>query len=130
MTHRKLAGPMRVQSAGATTLNYALDPSPGGHLCKVILWSIKVIQASPNVRLGLKFATGPDGDTFTPNRTAIGDVQPPPPPSTLEGASGTPDTDSSDVLNEWIRASIDCGVESGTADEWAIIEVFETRKPF
>lgn len=131
MIHRKIAGPMRVQSNGANTLDYELDPSPGGSRCKVVLYSIKVLQSSGNVSLGLDLRWGPDGDIFSSAPKVVIPLSGPgTPPALVQGASGTPDTNAADVLGEWLRPAVRCGVTQGTADEWAMIEVWETRKPF
>lgn len=130
MFHRKVSGPIRIRSDGDTPLSYELDPAPGGSRCKVILWSIKVVQKSQNVSVGLKYATGPDGDVFGPAKTPLALTAPGGVPTVLQAASGTPDTNAADVLGEWIRVTLECGVTTGTADEWALVELWETRKPF
>lgn len=129
--HRKIAGPMRVQATGTQDTDYYLDPSPGGSRCKVILWSIKVIaKSSADVKLGLDYQTGPDGDVFGGNKPAIAlNTVAGTAPLLIDGASGTPDTDPADVLGEWVRVRIQAGTASA-GDEWATIEVWETRKPF
>lgn len=123
----RIAGPLRVQSDGATTVTYELEALSGGSRCKVLLFSIRVLASSSNCALGLRLAQGPDGASFGAAGSIIPLAACPAPGTTTQRASGTPDTNSDDVLNEWLRPELECGVTSGTADEWAVVEVYARR---
>lgn len=126
--HRKISGPFRIQSEDTgTEIHYALDPSSGGSRCKVVLYIVRVVSASSGAKVSISLAQGPDADSFGPRTTLLsatavstGDV--------LQKASGTPDTDADDVLNEWLRPYVGCSATS--TEEWAVVEVWETRKAF
>lgn len=127
MMHRKIAGPLRIQSNGSTELSYVLDAASGGCLVKTLTYSVKVIQASPNVTIGMSVSYGPDGDLFGPEQEVFAQTAPSEVPGLLGGATGAVDSNSQ-VVGQYIRPTIKCGVSSGTADEWALVEIWETRK--
>jgi hypothetical protein len=132
MLHRKIFSGRIDSDTSGGALNYQLDPSPGGRACKVVLYSVKCVQKSGNnVRINLSLRTGPDGDVFGEERTLVttwdpGTAQ----PAVKEAASGTPDTDATDVLGEWLRVSVGVQDSAASAAQWAQIEIWETRKPF
>ena len=130
--HRKIFSGRIDTSATGGELRYELDPKPGGRACKIVLYSLKVVQSSgDNVRLGIDLQTGPDGDVYGANRQVIVDFNPGTlVPSLAEGASGTPDTDATDVLGEWLRPTLKIRDGVASAAQWAHIELWETRKPF
>jgi hypothetical protein len=132
MIHKKIFSGRIDSASNGSELTYELDAAPGGRACKVVLYSLKVIQSSGNVvRLSIDLQTGPDGDVFGPIRAILTDWQSGTTmPTVNEGASGTPDTDASDVLGEWLRVSLKIKDAQTTAAQWAMVELWETRKPF
>jgi hypothetical protein len=123
MLFRKVAGPMRIEpAAGPADQDFALDPKAGGRMCKNVQVMVKVVQNSAGAKLGVRIEHGPDGTTW--KSLAASTTPAPAVPSdkllVLDSGSG--------IVGEYIRVVVVGGGAAVT--DWAVVEVFEMRKPF
>ncbi len=132
MFFRKIAGPMRIDSESNGTVKiYRLKGRPVGRTTKVLQYMIKVYQASTDAEVGLDVNHGPDGEIY---ELLKADVVDPTPivatPKLLVGALGNAAVNN-EVIGEWILPSVTVVKGSGgTGGQFAVVEVFEMRKPF
>lgn len=97
-------------------------------MAKGVNYQIKVVAASgdANNRIGLDLYHGPDGATFALHSTPIGYGDPGNAyPVLLNG-----DADSTKMIGEFLQARLKIKTNSGSTAQWAVVEVFEMRKPF
>lgn len=133
MQFRKIAGPLRIDSPGASTL-YPLPGRAGGRMCKGVQYMVKIIQSdSTECQIGMDVAHGPDGDVYLPLKadvipfTSVGTAY----PFALAGAVGQDQGSSpSSVVGEWIQPTIKIQDDNQASARWAMVEVWEMRKPF
>ncbi len=126
MLFKKVGDNLRVQSGtGGEDTTWELAPSPGGHTTKVVNYMVVIKQKSSTaVEIGVSLYHGPNGRNCVLHSTPIS--------STAIGAgvdlvSG--DADTSKIIGEWLHPRIICG-STGATVEWAVIDVYEMRKPF
>lgn len=124
---RKIAGPWTVYSGSTigATRAYPLEPSEGGAAIRSLAYEIRVLNAgSANVKLGLRLRHGPDRTVFSAHSAPIATaVLPSNPPAVLHGDAG------SAIIGEVIQVFIDVD-SAANGETWAVIEVYENRKPF
>lgn len=127
MDFRKIQGPFRVDgpATGGSATSNALPFRSGGRSCKQTLHSVKVVAASSNCKPSIAVEHGPDGTVFGLHSTAlVSTAVPGALPGLMDGQS-----DTNKVLNEFIRPVISV-ISSDGNPCWAVIELFEMRKPF
>ena len=134
MMFRKIAGPMRIEDEAGSIQSYRLDPSRGGAMCKTLQYMVKVIKSSPtNISIGVEVEHGPDGDVWTEldqNLISMTPVDASSNAALLEGHVGEDDGSATKVVGEWIRPTIRIQRTGGSGSVWALVEIFEMRKPF
>jgi hypothetical protein len=126
---------MRIDASSMTINEYRLRPKPGGRACKTLQYMVKVIKSSgANCQVGLGVQHGPDGDVFLPLDDQIIPMTLVSGASTdalvLEGHVGQDDGSNTKVVGEWILPILKINHDSGTGDVWAVVELFEMRKPY
>lgn len=127
MLFKKIAGPVRIDSgANGAEKVYQLKARPGGSMAKTVHYFIKVYQSTgANTMIGLDVTHGPDGSLFTLLKantvawTAVGTT-----PVVIEGSITT------EVVGEYILPIIKIKDSGAAAAQFALVEVFETRKPW
>jgi len=131
MIFRKLAGPMRIDSANGSPTTYRLKPNNRGRMARTALYQIKVYQSSgANCRIGLDVLHGPDGDVYCPLKAdTIAYTSVDPAPALLSGALGAAGSNA-EVIGEWVAVEIKIKDQNETAAQWAIVDIFEMWKPF
>ncbi len=122
---RKIFGPTRIDTPDTSGVTCAIEPSSGGATCKNVVYFVKTVSESGSPWLELSLEHGPDGVASCSHSTPIA--------SKLSGGAGTviggsTNADSSGQLGEWLHPKVEITTTAGTA--YAIIEVFELRKPF
>lgn len=127
MFFRKIASNVRIEStSGGGIQEFPLQASPGGHTVKAVGYHIRIIQFSSNdAQVGLKLNHGPDGCANINHSTPISATTLSPTVTLLAG-----DTSQSTVMiGEWLHPILLC--DSGAAQrDWAVVDVYEMRKPF
>ena len=133
MFFRKIAGPMRIDSeSDGSEKTYRLKGRPGGRTTKVLQYMIKVYQSSgDDAEVSLDVEQGPDGEVYgflKANLIAYTAVEPT--PKLLTGAVGAASANN-EVIGEWILpiVKVQKGI-GGTGSQFAVVEVWEMRKPF
>ncbi len=127
---KRIFGPVRLYSGNATTIDYPLEPAPGGGAIKNVVYFVRVWEASDiAVQVSLNLSHSPDGQGPCPPAAHS-------PVITSAGLPGTPpvmDAGSTDVdhasqcqLGEWLHPTLRIGSDEGV--KWAVVEVFEHRK--
>jgi hypothetical protein len=123
----KIASSIQITSASnGTGLSYELTARAGGHTTKVANYQIVILQkSSNNVQIGIRLQHGPDGRRFLDHSIPI--------------AANTPvgagvvllngDADQTRIIGEWMLPTLTVQ-SSGTTEEWAVVDVYEMRKPF
>jgi hypothetical protein len=126
MDFKKIEGHFRVDGpvAGSGGRDYPLTARSGGRSCKVAQYWIKVIAASSNATLGLGLEHGPDGNLFVLHSNVISLAAPASIPGLLVG-----DADDTKIIGEYLRPVVNI-VSNDASVCWAVIEVYEMRKPF
>lgn len=128
MQFKKLFGPLRIVSASdGSSVDVALPPSSGGRFCKDLQYMILVTDKSgDNARVGVKLYEGPTRDTTWNLYGALINAEDPGEiPSLLVGDT----TSTSAMLGEWLQAVLTISSSDAT-QQWAVVELFEMRKPF
>ncbi len=122
MLFRKVAQNVRVEAgAAAVDVDYAQAPKPGGRMCKNVQVMVKVTASSTNAKVGIKIKHGPDGVAFKDLATQATTVVPADKLFVL-------DTSASAIVGEFVQIVV---VGGGTAaGDWAVVDVYEMRKPF
>ncbi len=110
---------------------YRLKANSRGRMVRSALYQVKVYQSSGgNAQVGLDTLHGPDGEIYvtlkqdTVPYTGVGTT-----PTLLSGAVGAADSNA-EVIGEWLLASLKIKDSAAAQPQWAIVEVFETWKPF
>lgn len=106
-----------------------LKPRPGGRMCKVVRYDVKVIASSgDNVRITVALECGPDGTASAPHSTPINAAA----PGSTFPAVVTGDADPAKIIGEWLHVALKIkdSAQPPTTAQWAMIEVYELRKPF
>ena len=123
---RKIFGPSRIDGASGSLTTYALKPRAGGRMAKVAHYDIKVLACSDGANTSLKLTLNhsPDGTVNSLHSvaiplTAIGSTT----PTLLSG-----DADTSKVLSDYLHVLL--GIQGTGGAQWAVVEVYEIRKPF
>jgi hypothetical protein len=122
---RLIFGPARLETTGANA-TYYLDPLPGYGDTKDVLYMAKVhkVKTTGTTVVQVAVSHSPDGDASmteshsTPITGAVASE-----PIIRDGYT---DTDTNGPIGEWLHPSITIG---GGAGEWAVVELYETKKP-
>ena len=125
MMFKLIAQNQRVESdAAGASQDFEINPSTGGHMVKVAHYQIVVKQkSSTSARLGLKLDHGPNGKDHILHSTPI--VL-----TTLSGPNLlVGDSDTTKVVGEVLHPIVQCA-STGASREWALVDVYEMRKPF
>lgn len=126
MEFKKIAGPIRVDgpAVGGSPTTYTQAARSGGRNAKVAQYAVKIIAGSSNAKVGVILEHGPDGDVFIIHSTPLAPTAIPATlPGLLIGDAG------SAILCEYLRTVLTC-ISSDASVCWAMIEVYEMRKPF
>ena len=127
MFFRKIQGPLRIDSPDETVVEYPLSPSRGGSSTKVVQYMVKVIatNAPGDTKVGIKLHHGPDGSVSVLHSTPISPTAPATIPGVVAG-----DADSSTIIGEYLFPILTIQGPTGGPPVFAIVEVYEMRKPF
>lgn len=132
MNFRKIAGPMRIDTASdGNERTYRLAGRPGGRMVKSLQYMVKVLaSSSSSAQVGMDVQHGPDGEVYESLKVNIvayeGFSSTPNLATGAIGASGT----NAEIVGEWILPVIKIQHSSQSQAEWAMVEVYEMRKPF
>lgn len=128
MEYRKVAGPIRIDSAnGGVVSTIRLSGRAGGRAAKVVFYDVVVLGSSgDNVRLSIDVYHGPRSEVLRLHSAAMTDAQ----PGTTYPVSVGGQGDTSLVLSEYIEPRIKIRDSATTTPQWALVEVYEMRKPF
>jgi hypothetical protein len=123
----KIASNFRIESDDTGgVLKFSLTPTAGGHTTKVAMYQVVVVQkSSTNMQVSADLDHGPDGRTFVNHSTPIGTTQ-------LTGSNAnllSGQADTAKVIGEWLRITLSASGAT-SAKHWAIVDVYEMRKPF
>ncbi len=124
MAAEKVFGPIRLETTG-TSWTYEVEPRPGYGQVKDVLVMLKVLKvratSTSSLTVGVKHS--PDGGLSQLHSNPINAVAPTVEPDLLTG-----DTDSATngPIGEYIHYGITMG---GGAGEWAVVELWEVKKP-
>lgn len=124
----KLIASMRVDgpATGGQATAYKLKPRGGGRLSKTAQYMVKIVAvSSAQAKVKVDLEHGPDGIVSKPHSTPIALTQ-------LTGADANllvGDADQTKVLGEYLHVIISC-ISNDANPCWAVIEVYEMRKPF
>lgn len=107
---------------------YTLTPRGGGRMCKVVNYQVKVIQhdGSDNIRITVDLRHSPDGTASAVHSTAINAGN----PGTTLPALLSGDADITKIVGEVLHPILKIKHTSTGGAVWAMVEVFELRKPF
>ena len=126
MQFKKIFGPARIDSQNnGAEQTIKLSPVAGGSLIKNVQYMCKVASASgANVRITIELWHGPDGLASVLHSTPINAADP--------SSSGllVGDCDTSKMIGEFLLPVIKIKDSALTTAQWAIVEIFEMRKPF
>ena len=130
MAMRKIAGPMRIESGSTgASVAYRLEGKSGGRNAKVAQYAVKFIAVNDttNTRITLTLDHGPDGEVYDTHSTVLSSITPATPPSVKIGQA-----DITIILCEWLRPTISIQHSAGGGNTvcWAVVEIYELRKPF
>jgi hypothetical protein len=122
-SHRKIAGPMRIQSGSVGAAGFALEGCDRGNQAWVVQYSVIVLEASGSgATLGLRVDHSPDGQRFSAQRTIA---------TAAVGSTGPVvlmfESDTAKGLGQFFRPVLITA--SGAGDSF-VVEVWETIKPF
>jgi hypothetical protein len=124
----KLIAQMRVDgpATGGQETQYKLKARPGGRLCKGVNYMVKVIAvSSTQAKVGITLDHGPDGQVSRNHSIPIATTQ-------LTGTNAallSGDSDPAKMLGEYLHPIVTC-ISNDASPCWAVIEVYELRKPF
>lgn len=126
MPARRIFGPTKVNSTSAgAQRTYVLDVLPGGDKAKVVQFAVvSKLRSSANCYLSLDLEHGLNGQHFATHSTPIAYAAAP------DGGTLMGHADTSIVLGEHRRAKLYVKDNTATAEEWAVVEVWELLKPF
>ena len=124
MTATKIAGPVRLETTGASYV-YEVEARPGYGQVKDILVMLKVLKVKTPSTTALTVGVhhSPDGQMKKSHSDPISAVVPTTDADLLVGYT---DTDTNGPIGEWIHYGITVG---GGAAEWAVVELWEVKKP-
>ena len=129
MFFERIFGPARIDSnSDGSEATIKLPTRSGGLQCQKVNYMLKVLQASAttNVRITVELQHGPDGTVTTTHSTAISNGDPGATfPSRLSG-----DCDSTKMVGEYLATFLKIKDNLGATARWAVVEVFEMRKPY
>lgn len=119
---RRLWGPSHVDSNGATTREYELEPLlVGPRVHELVLYLKALARKGSKTKLGLKLKHGPTAASLVDYATVIAEAVPDAPPSVL---AGTTDTPTNGAVGTYVQPIVLCGQDAGGAgDEWADVEL-------
>ena len=126
MNFKKIASNLRLETTfNGGTQTMLLPATPGGRQVKNLNYMIRILQCSDtaNVKLGLALSHGPDGLVSTSHSTPI-TATAVPASNLLSGDAG------SGVIGEWLHPGVTIVTVSTAQREWAVVDVYEMRKPF
>ena len=108
--------------------SYPLTPRAGGRMCKVVNYQVKVIQhdGSDNIRLSVELRHSPDGTASALHSLALNGGN----PGTTLPALLSGDADTTRIIGEVLHPILKIKHNSAGGAVWAMVEVFELRKPF
>ena len=123
---RKVLGPTRFTGGigSSSSVEYLLDPTPGGARCKNVLYSFRVLQASSKVGIGCTLYHGPDGTASVQHSVILASSKVGSSYPTL--LSGSTNADNDGQLGEWFHPRL---TVSGGSSQWVSLEIYELRKP-
>ena len=127
MPATRIFGPTRIHSKGQADWYrmYVLDILSGGSKAKTAQYSIVCkMRSSANAYVKLELEHSLDGHNFTMHSSPIAYAAAP------DGGALMGDADTSDILGEHRRCLLYIKDNTSTAEEWAIVEVWEMLKPF
>lgn len=93
---------------------------------------VKVFQSAGNqTEIGMDVEHGPDGGVYTTLKSGIiSNVAISATPTLLVGSIGAASSNS-EVVGEWILPVLRIKkTDAGSGQKWALVEVYEMRKPF
>lgn len=129
---KRIFGPVRLYSGNGSTINYSLEPAPGGGAIKNVVYFVRVLDASDiNVQVGLSLNHSPDGPGPCPpaaHSTIISTAGLPGVPPVMDEGHTDVDLASQCQLGEWLHPTLAIGSPGGGGIKWAVVEVFEHRK--
>ncbi len=120
MFFRKVVGGIRIEAGtNGADKEFALNPKSGGRYCKNVQVMVKVVNSSDNAKVGIKIKHGPDGMMFKEL-------------AALASATVPGDKifvlDTVNIVGEFVQIVL---VGGGTATgDWAVVDVYEMRKPY
>ena len=127
MPTEKIADHLRVDgpgSAGSPSV-HPLTPRSGGHNAKSYSWHIEIIATSSDqTMLGLDLNHGPNGAVSRLHSSPIGMTQ-----LTSNNALLLVGDAGSGVIGEYVHPILKC-LSADANPCWAVVNVYETRKPF
>lgn len=124
----KTSGPMRIDTgpAGAEA-TVKMSYRPGGRNAKSMNVMVKVLASSgANVRISADVYHSPDGSVGKLHSTAF-EAQD---PSTTLPAILSGDADSTKVIGEHTMVALRIKDSAATTIQWAVVEIYEMKKPF
>lgn len=124
----KLIASMRFDGTGSggNGISYKLKPRGGGRLCKNAQYMIKIIAVSSDqTKLKLDLEHGPDGTVSRPHSTPIVLTQ----LTSTNALLLVGDADQTKILGEYLHPIIFC-ISNDANPCWAVVEIYEMRKPF
>jgi hypothetical protein len=124
---RKLCGPLRIDSSGASTRSIELSPNCIGPRVHELVFFLKVLAWKDNkTKLGLNLAHGPDSSITTYHSAPIALAVPSTPSSVMAGSTDTP---TNGQLAPWVVPLVRCGqAAGGSGDQWAVVELYVVVK--
>jgi len=122
---------LRIDSQGnGAEQVYKLAPRGGGRMLKTVQYSVKMLQTSggSDIRISVELRQSPDGTVDAPHSVPINLGNPGPnPPALLVG-----DADQNKIVGEYLHPVLKIQHAAGSSGSavWAMVELFEMRKPF
>ena len=97
-------------------------------MCKVVNYQVKVVQSdgTDNIRLSVELRHSPDGTVSALHSNPLSAAN----PGVLVPVLLSGDADSSKILGEFLHPVLKVKHASTGGAVWAVVEVFELRKPF
>ena len=124
MTATKIAGPVRLETTGASYV-YEIDARGGYGQVKDVLVMLKVLKVSTpaTTTLTVGIQHSPDGSLPTLHSNPVGAVVVATEPVLLVGDTDSP---ANGPIGEYLHYGI---TVAGGAGEWAVVELWEVKKP-
>ncbi len=129
MQTKKIAGPFRIDSqASGAEAAINLPAAPGGKRIKNAHYAVKILSCSDttNTRITLDLQHGPDGTVSAFHSSPIANALS---ASTFPNLV-TGDSDSTKMIGEYLHPVLKIKHNTTGGPVSAMVEVYETRKPF